>query len=131
MDRSNGSRQGQNNLRSLPSVIFIESETSHEIESFGVANRCTRGYATGSSVSNLIHQFKSLDSVGRAVMTSRSDSIMTSYSCPDNCPPVYEGWPGLGVIYIDIGEPKLNQSTHPVQRLRYSRACVAGNTIHY
>ena len=110
-------------------MIFIESETSHEIESFGVANRCTRGYATGSSVSNLIHQFKSLDSVGRAVMTSRSDSIMTSYSCPDNCPPVYEGWPGLGVIYIDIGEPKLNQSTHPVQGLRYSLTRVAGNTI--
>lgn len=30
--------------------------------------------------------------IGRAVMTSKSNKIMTSYSCNDPCPPEYGGW---------------------------------------
>src|SRR5207247_1273742 len=42
--------------------------------------------------------------IGRAVMTSRSNSIMSSYSCPDHCPPIYAGFVFDSEVDIGIGE---------------------------
>jgi hypothetical protein len=45
--------------------------------------------------------------IGRAVMKSKSNRIMTSYSCNDPCPPSYSGFLSPPLLRLSIGESGL------------------------